>query len=110
MTAALSQMLISSGLKSECIKIEEIIRAEAFGSHALVHLCCGKQLLYSYHLKVLEKLLCDARFFRVHKSHLINLNFIQTIVWRENLIIMINSHAVPLSERNKSKLKSCFGK
>ncbi len=58
------------------VKVDEIIRLEADGAYSVVYLEQGKKVMVSKHLKEYEKILKDAHFFRLHQSHLVNLNHI----------------------------------
>ncbi len=106
MVSDLNQLLISTPAKSECISTDSILRAEACGIHTVVHLCCGAQHIYSYHLKVLEKQLPVMVFFRCHKSHLINIKFIKTIHWHDGTVLLTTGIQVPLSGRRKPVLRN----
>lgn len=54
----------------------EIIYCLSDGSYAHIHLLDGKKLTVSKNLKEVEALLADDCFFRIHHSHLVNLNHI----------------------------------
>jgi len=55
----------------------EIIRCEASGRYTNIHLEGGKKLTISKTLKEIEDLLSPIQFFRVHHSHIINMNMIR---------------------------------
>ena len=55
----------------------DIVRIEAMGSYATVHFTNRKEMIASRSLAEFEQLLVDQDFFfKVHKSHLVNLNYI----------------------------------
>ena len=55
----------------------DIIRIEAMGSYTTVHFINRKELVASRSLAEFEQILDDHdHFFKVHKSHLVNLNYI----------------------------------
>lgn len=56
---------------------DDIVRIEAMGSYATVHFTNRKELVASRSLAEFEQLLADHDyFFKVHKSHLVNLKYI----------------------------------
>jgi len=57
--------------------IDEVMRLEADGCYTNIFLKDGKKSLVSRTLKEFEETLPKEKFFRVHKSHLINLAFIK---------------------------------
>ena len=60
----------------EVISIGDIIRCEAQDNFTEFHLQNGKKLLICRTLKFYEECLDDYDFVRIHKSHLININFV----------------------------------
>jgi DNA-binding LytR/AlgR family response regulator len=54
----------------------EIVKLEAQNNYTLVHFIDGTKLLTSTTLGVLEERLSDYRFFRVNRSMVINLNYL----------------------------------
>jgi len=64
----------SEGL--EFINIHQILRIESSSNYSRLFLLDGKNLLVTRLLKDFEDLLTPYRFYRVHHSHLINLNYI----------------------------------
>src|SRR4030095_5165912 len=59
------------------IPISDILRCEAQGAYTQIHTIHLKKLLVSRPLKDYENLLPEDIFFRIHNSHLINLNYIK---------------------------------
>lgn len=57
-------------------KINNIVYCEADQNYTKIHLVTGKHILVSKTLKLVEELLPDICFFRIHKSFLINLNYV----------------------------------
>lgn len=82
--------------------VKNIIRCESDNSYTLFYLTDKKKYLVSRSIKECETLLNDYAFFRVHQSHLINLNHIkQYRKGRSGIIIMNDNTEVPVSVRNK---------
>ncbi|HXB34589.1 MAG TPA: LytTR family DNA-binding domain-containing protein [Puia sp.] len=60
------------------ISIRDIIRFEAKGSYTLIHLQDRTKVTATGGIKEFEELLPDIIFFRIHQSHIINLNKIKS--------------------------------
>lgn len=87
------------------IKAESIIRAEAERSYSNFYLENGKKILVSKPLKEYEALLEQCDFFRVHKSHMINLAHLEKYVkGKGGYVIMKDGSHVDVSVRKKDDL------
>ncbi|MBE0648657.1 MAG: response regulator transcription factor [Bacteroidales bacterium] len=65
-----------SGYQME--KISHIIYCEADENYTKIHTVKGGFILVSRTLKIVEEMLPPEYFFRIHKSYLVNLNFIKS--------------------------------
>lgn len=84
---------------------DSIIRAEAERSYSNFYLDNGKKILVSKPLKEYESLLEQCNFFRVHKSHMINLNHIEKYIkGKGGYVIMKDGSHVDVSIRKKDDL------
>ena len=87
------------------IEADVIIRAEAERSYSNFYLDNGKKILVSKPLKEYEALLEQCNFFRVHKSHMINLNHIEKYIkGKGGYVIMKDGSHVDVSVRKKEDL------
>ncbi len=84
------------------VKIENIIRCESSGSYTLFFLADQKKIMVSKSLKYYEELLSTPVFFRVHQSHLININYIASYS-KEGMVHMADNTHIPVSRSNKEK-------
>lgn len=93
----------SSGLK--LIYLSDIIRCESDNNYTFFHLKNKTKLLVSKTLKEYDKLLTDEGFYRCHKSHLVNVNYIKEYLNGEggSVILEDGSH-VDVSRRKKEGL------
>ncbi|QJB31709.1 response regulator transcription factor [Chitinophaga oryzae] len=82
------------------VKIDQIVRCETSGSYTTFHLIQGKKIIVSKPLKNYEDILLPPEFFRIHQSHLINTNYINSYS-REGLVQMEDGNEVPISRVNK---------
>ncbi len=93
------------------IKLEEIIRFEADGRYTQLYLNEGRKITISKILREFSYLVDDKYFFRTHKSHIINLNYVKTLLKHEGgEIIMDDNSRIALSrERKKDFVKVMEG-
>lgn len=82
------------------VKLEQIIRCETSGSYTTFFLTDGRKIMVSKPLKNYEDILLPPVFFRVHQSHLINVNAILSYS-REGMIHMNDKSVVPISRGKK---------
>ncbi len=87
------------------VKFDEIIRCEAQGNYTNVFLTDGSSLLITKTLKHYEQLLEPKYFFRVHKSHLINLRFIRKFIkGKRSYVETLNGETIEVSARKRDSL------
>ena len=87
------------------IEANSIIRVDAERSYSNFYIENGKKILVSKPLKEYEALLEQCNFFRVHKSHMINLNHIQKYIkGKGGYVIMRDGSHVDVSVRKKDDL------
>ncbi len=84
------------------LNISEIVRLESDGSYTTFHTIDGKKYLTSRTLSTYEEQLIPQSFFRVHHSHLINMNHISKYVKGEGgHVVMADNSTVDVSRRRK---------
>lgn len=83
------------------LNLEEIICCKSDGNYTEFNLINGKSLLVSTPIKKYEELLSDYDFFRVHKSHLINLKHVKTFYKNSAEVQMVNGFKIDVSRRKK---------
>lgn len=84
------------------IEVNDIIRCEAEGSYTQVILKNKKSILATRKIKGFEELLSDYHFCRVHRSSLINLNYIEKYHKGEGgYVVMSDGATVDVSRRKK---------
>lgn len=71
-----AKLLIRKGMESSMIDFDEIIYCEIIDRKVYLHLCCGKTIDYYDRMERLESRL-DDRFFRCHRSYLINMQYLR---------------------------------
>lgn len=87
------------------LRHEDILYLEASDSYTLVHTREGKRTISSKHIRVFEMNLDPKKFFRVHKSYIINLEHLKGFSRSEGNMAMLDSGAlVPVSRRRLPEL------
>jgi two-component system LytT family response regulator len=83
--------------------VADVIRIESDGSYSTVYVVGGKRYVISKGLKEYEELLPEKEFFRVHKSHLINIHKIRKYVRNDgNFLEMADGFLIEVARRKKS--------
>lgn len=97
----------SEGL--DFIDLEDILYCESDGAYTFVHLSNGSRKLISKTLKFLEDILCDFQFLRVHKSYIVNMNYVSKYSRGSGgLLTMKNGAQIKVSRSKKEELLSLF--
>ncbi len=97
-----TKLAINSQSETVFISLDEIVRLEAYGNYTRVILVDGNQIIASKTLKEYETLLEDMSFFRVHHSHIINLQFIKKYIRRDGVsVLMQDGLSIPVATRRK---------
>lgn len=88
----------------EFIIIKNIVRIESSSSYSRIYLTNGQSVLVSKLLKDFEELLTPYRFYRVHNSHLINLNYIRKYLRGVGgRVLLENGDIVDVARRKKDE-------
>lgn len=75
----------------------EITHLQGEGNYTYIHTCQGKRYIVSKTLKNVQEILC-ADFLRVHKSYVINPEYI-TARLDADMLLMSCGHKVPIARR-----------
>lgn len=87
------------------VEIKQVIRCEADNNYTTFYLADGKKIVATKSIGDIEAQLLPYGFFRSHKSHLVNTNFIARIIKSEGgSIVMKDSSEVPVARSKKDEL------
>ncbi|HET6991135.1 MAG TPA: LytTR family DNA-binding domain-containing protein [Bacteroidia bacterium] len=102
-------IVISDNKKIHAIVCSDILRLESQGGYTIIHSKNNQQYVSSNHLKIIIKDLDPRIFFRVHKSHVVNLKEVKTYEkGTGGLITMSDGSIVVVSRRNKTEFLKKF--
>ena len=86
----------------EFLQIKNIIRIESSSNYSKLVLQNGQTILVAKLLKDFEDILLAYRFYRVHNSHLINLDYIKKYIRGDGgQVVMSNGDTIDVSRRKK---------
>lgn len=88
------------------VDVNSIICIEADGAYTDLYCVEGKIIKVSKRLKYFESLLENRnQFFRVHRSAIVNINFIDSYSKAENYLLLDNNKSVKVSRNKKSEFE-----
>ncbi len=96
------QLVITSHRGLEMVSVEDIRYIEADNTYSRLYLSAGRQLTASKPLLEYEELLETETFYRVHRSYILNMNYIDKVVPRESTAILKDGKEIPVSRRKMS--------
>jgi two-component system LytT family response regulator len=85
------------------VEIMEVIRCESDGNYTKIFTRDGQMYMVSNPMKEYEDILVEHGFFRIHKSHIVNLSFIQSLD-KEGYVKLKNGISLALARRKKNEL------
>lgn len=87
------------------IRIRDLIRCTSDGNYTEFHLLDGGRLVSSVQLGEYEELLYAHHFCRIHRSHLINLAHLRSVLKVDGgTVVMADGTVLPISRRRKQEL------
>ncbi len=92
------------------INLIEIIRCESDGNYTLINIEGGKKILSSKPLSEYDEMFSGENFFRIHRSHLINLKHIKKYFRGEGgYVLMSDNSQIEVSRRKKNEFMEKVG-
>jgi len=103
------RIVLHSANKLQLIPIQDIIRCEAERNYCMFFLLNGKKIMVSNPMKGYVELLSEQGFFRIHKSHLVNLSYIEEYVKADGgHVVLTDGTQLPVAMRKKNQLIELF--
>lgn len=97
------KLSLPNGQGYTLIGVDEIIRIEADSNYSVFHLHNRDKITVSRILKEYEEILPDNQFVRIHKSSIVNLNYLKEYNSKNGLeAVLINGEKIAVSRRRAS--------
>ncbi|MDE3214127.1 MAG: response regulator transcription factor [Bacteroidota bacterium] len=105
-----NKIAISTSEGIEFIPIRDIIHIESRSNYSKIFLRGNKSLVVTRILKEFEEMLGPYNFYRVHNSHLINLNYLHKYIRSQGGQVMLDDGTVlDISRRKKDEFLKMIG-
>lgn len=85
----------------EFVKVEDIIHCQGTDGYTKIHFQHSKPIMSSYSIGHFFKLLKHKDFYLIHKSHLINVNYILKYL-NEGYVVLEDNHKLPVSRTKRT--------
>lgn len=96
------KIILHTAESIEYVSIDSIIRCESLGAYTKFYTHDQRQVLVSKNLGEFEEMLSPYHFFRVHTSHLVNLNYVEQFIKSDGgHIRMSDKSLIEVSRRRK---------
>ena len=104
------KIAISTSEGIEFIPIKNILHIESKSNYSKIYMPENKNIMVTKILKDFEEMLLPYNFYRVHNSHLINLNYIKKYIRSEGGHVMLQDGTViDISRRKKEEFLKMIG-
>jgi two-component system LytT family response regulator len=91
--------------KIHYLDTQNIVRCESDRNYTFFYLTNNEKIIVSSPLKEYEEILDGQGFFRIHKSHLVNLNFVESYVKGDGgYLVLKDKTQLPVAMRKKEAL------
>ena len=90
--------------KTSLVKVSNIVYLESAGEYVRMHLADGTKLVTLFRLKNMESSLPTSMFMRVHRSYIINLNYVSG--YTKGRVFLEGDDYVPIGESYKETFLS----
>ncbi len=106
---AISKIAIPTSEGLSFVELTDIIRCESDENYTTFHFKDGTKKLVSKTIKFYEELLNKHGFFRTHRSHLVNLDYIKEFVRGDGgYLLLKNGKEVQVSRRKREEFLKLF--
>ncbi|MFY0599936.1 MAG: LytTR family transcriptional regulator [Cyclobacteriaceae bacterium] len=98
-------MEVKIGSKIKMVELKDIIWIQADDYCAKIHSINNETFIVRKSLKALENELSALRFVRIHRTALLNLDYMNTIDTRNSTVRLVNSDEIPISKTGLRSLR-----
>jgi two-component system, LytTR family, response regulator len=89
--------------------VAQIIRLEGEGNYTRFYIADNKKHVSAKTLKEYEEILVHHQFIRIHKSHMVNIKFIQSYL-NEGAVVLTDGTELPISRHRKQEIAAMLKK
>jgi len=101
----IKKLAVSTTENLTLLNIQDIMRCESKRNYTFIYMTGGKKLIASKTLMDYETILMNHGFLRIHKSHLININYMDKYIKSEGgYMLLLDGTKLPVSVRKKEYL------
>ncbi len=105
------RIVLKTAEKLHFVPVQDIMRCEADRNYTSFFLTDNKKIVVSGSIKDYEDMLCEQGFYRLHKSHIVNLTYIKSYEKADGgTVILTDGSHVPVAVRKKNQLIELFSK
>ena len=105
---AANKIAIPVGNAIQFFAPDEIVRCESDSNYSSIFFANGKKVVLTKTLKEVEESFGGLSFYRIHNSHLVNLNHITQFSKAEGYVIMSDGTNVNISRNRKEEFMELF--
>ncbi len=98
------KIVLTTAEKVYLVEMKNIIRCQSDRNYTHFHIANRGKITVSKTLKDFEELLCTYNFFRIHQTHLINLDYFDCFEKGGARVVMNDKSVLPVSARKKDDL------
>lgn len=103
------RLIVPSITREEFVYIHEIIHCTSDANYTVLDMLDGTRMTITKPLKYFEEELPKELFFRIHQSHIINLNYVSSFDRKRSLVTMDTNISLDISRRKKSAFIHALG-
>ncbi|HET6995039.1 MAG TPA: LytTR family DNA-binding domain-containing protein [Chitinophagaceae bacterium] len=102
-------LLLGTSKGLEIIDIDSILRIEAISNYSRLYFTNGKSLVVAKVLSWFEEKLAHRRFIRLHRSHLVNMQYIRAYNAQNcSEVVLVNDERLTVSRRKRIEFKKAI--
>lgn len=99
----INRLTLPSGQGYRLVDVDDIIHIEADSNYSIFHLKNKEKITVSKVLKDYEEILPEERFFRIHKSSIVNFKYVKEYNNKNGLVLLLeNAESLVVSRRRAS--------
>ena len=103
------RIVLHSAEKLQLIPVQKIIRCEAERNYCMFFLENSEKIIVSSPMKDFVDILSEQGFFRLHKSHLVNLSYVESYLKADGgYVVLTDGTELPVAMRKKNQLIELF--